>query len=275
MDSMKVISTQIPGFLRSHLKEYMISLNGHKDYTKFIILARSRTGSNLLRSLLNEHSQVKVYSELVRSDENIDWGFPEVPKPKSALALYQKDPVAFLEKRIFGKYPPGTRAVGFKLFYYHAAFEKGKQIWSYLSSQTDVKIIHLKRKNILATHLSRKKADITGSWANVTGKSEEQAQFTLDYEDCLHDFQRTRAWEQDYDLFFNRHPLLDVTYENLSTDYQAEIKRVQEFLELPEERVAPKTYKQTNLPLSESIYNFRELKERFQGTQWEEFFADD
>jgi LPS sulfotransferase NodH len=272
MADIPLSSLELKKTLRTTIKNTMISINGHHNYARFVILARSRTGSNLLRSLLNEHSQAKVYSELFRSETDIDWGFPDVHS-QAALTLYQKDPVAFLNKRIFGKNPRSIKAVGFKLFYYHAGFDKGKQLWDYLVSEKDIKIIHLKRKNILATHLSRKKADITDAWANITGKPDEEVQFTLDYEECLQDFIRTRSWEQEFDQLFSHHPLLEVVYEELSNSYTGEIKRVQQFLGLPEEQVAPKTHKQGFLPLSEAIYNYQELKDRFSGTPWEEFFV--
>jgi LPS sulfotransferase NodH len=274
MAGLQIFPPQIKHFFRSQFNQTMLSINGHKEYTRFVILARSRTGSNLLRSALNEHSQAKVYSELFRNPADIDWGFPD-HHSQAALSLYQKDPAEFLQTRIYGKYPRNIKAVGFKLFYYHASFGSGERLWDYLCENKGIKIIHLKRKNILATHLSRKKADITGAWANISGKPEEQAQFTLSYDECLQDFTRTRSWELEYDRFFQEHPILEVVYENLSSNYLNEIKRVQAFLNLPEENVIPKTQKQASLPLSEAIYNFPELKEKFLDSPWEEFFTDD
>jgi LPS sulfotransferase NodH len=271
-------TADIMSLIRSYVKRYAMitnTLNGHTKYTRFIILGRSRTGSNLLRHLLNEHSQVKVYSELFRNENEIDWGFPEISGWNGSLSLYQKDPVKFLEKKVFGKYPRSISAVGFKLFYYHAQTGQLKTLWDYFKDRTEIRIVHLKRKNILRTHLSRKKADITGAWANISGQPDEQVQFTIDYEECRLDFERTRAWEQDYDSFFQNHPKIEVIYEQLAQDYQSEIGRVQEFLGLPLEPLAPKTYKQAQLPLSESIYNFLELKGKFVGTPWEDFFEND
>jgi hypothetical protein len=52
MAGLQISPPQIKHFFRSQLKQTMLSINGHKEYTRFIILARSRTGSNLLRSAL-------------------------------------------------------------------------------------------------------------------------------------------------------------------------------------------------------------------------------
>ena len=45
----------------------------HMGYGRFIILGRSRVGSNFLRSLLNAHSQIEVYGEIFRNREAMDW----------------------------------------------------------------------------------------------------------------------------------------------------------------------------------------------------------
>jgi LPS sulfotransferase NodH len=98
----------------------LTNIYGSKEYTRFIILSRSRTGSNFLRGLLNAHSKVIAYSEMFKNNQVIEWGFPGYNDTKATLALFQKDSVEFLEKKVFTKYPRKTAAVGFKLFYYHA-----------------------------------------------------------------------------------------------------------------------------------------------------------
>jgi LPS sulfotransferase NodH len=253
----------------------LTNIYGSKEYTRFIILSRSRTGSNFLRGLLNAHSQVITYSEMFKNNKAIEWGFPGYNDAKATLALFQNDPVEFLKKKVFTKYPHKTAAVGFKLFYYHAKDSQWSGLWSFLKEDTGIKIIHLKRRNILETHLSRQRALLTDNWANISGKRQQQPAIPLDYAECLKDFNQTRDWEREYDLYFSKHPMLEVFYEDLSQRYQTEIQRVQEFLGLCFEPVAPITFKQGILPLSKSITNYTELKEKFSGSAWEEFFTDD
>ena len=47
-----------------YLKHGLFSLWGDQDYKPFIILSRSRTGSNLLVSLLNSHPQIFCEGEI-------------------------------------------------------------------------------------------------------------------------------------------------------------------------------------------------------------------
>jgi LPS sulfotransferase NodH len=269
-------------FLKNLKTRYSIYSNtmitqlfGHKDYTRFMILSRSRTGSNYLRGLLNAHSKIIVYSELFKNNALIEWGLPGYTNTNHTLELFQNDPVAFLEKKAYRKYPRQIAAVGFKLFYYHARDSKWGILWPYLGNSKEIRIIHLKRKNILETHLSRQRALVTDKWANVSGDKEAQPTIPLNYEECLQDFVQTRAWERENDEYFSQHPLMGVYYEELASDYQREMEGIQAFLGVDSEPVAPQTFKQATLPLSKSITNYFELKKQFSGTPWEDFFSDD
>ncbi|MFN3241874.1 MAG: sulfotransferase [Planctomycetota bacterium] len=87
---------------------------------RFIILASQRTGSNLLRSLLDSHPDVTAYAEVFLKDHS--W-FENQHGPKDSPALVAErdaDPVAFAQKHVFRDYEESVKAVGFKLFYQHA-----------------------------------------------------------------------------------------------------------------------------------------------------------
>ena len=246
----------------------------HSPASRFIILGRSRTGSNLLRGLLNDHSRVTVFEEVFKNENLIHWGLPGYDQSKNILEKFQNDPCSFLEKVIFGDHPVRVSAVGFKLFYYHAQAGKLQPIWTYLQEHQDIKVLHIKRQNILRTHLSKKRAELTDRWINLSGETQEAKPVALDYEECLADFEQTRAWETGFTQFFGRHPQMEVVYERLAVDHRGVMSEVFEFLGVPPEPVAPQTYKQGGQPLSRAISNFGELKERFAGTPWESFFEE-
>jgi LPS sulfotransferase NodH len=190
------------------------------------------------------------------------------------LSSYQRNPSDFLERSIFKKYPVKISAVGFKIFYYHAQDDSRKAVWEYLKNNEYLRVIHIKRKNILKTYLSRKRAEMTDDWANISGNKKDYPAVFLDYEECLRNFTSTRTWESQYDLFFDNHQKIDLYYENLARDYDREMNRVWELLGVDYEPVKPNTYKQATKPLSIAISNYFELKEKFIGTPWEEFFED-
>jgi len=182
------------------------------------------------------------------------------------------DPVRFLEGRVFGEFPLKTDAVGFKIFYYHAREGTWEAVWPYLIGHPEIRVLHMKRRNILATHLSRKRAEITDSWVNTTGAKEVAPAVVLDYEECLMDFEETRSQEEENDKIFCGHPMLEVVYEDLAGDYDKEMRRIFKFLDLKPEPVRPKIFKQSQRSLSESISNYAELKQKFEGTRWTGFF---
>jgi LPS sulfotransferase NodH len=247
---------------------------GHKDYTRFIILTRSRSGSNLLRGLMNTHSQVIAFSEMFKDPNHIGWDLPGFTTSPLALELFRKDTQRFIDKYVFKKFPHRIKAVGFKIFYYHALGTELEPVWNYLKEHRDIHVLHLKRENILKTHLSKTKAQITDNWINLTGEREVVPPILLDYEELLHDFIQTRTWEDEADRIFSNHPKIEVVYEQLARDYAVEMRKIQSFLGLDSEPVAPQTHKQASKPLPEAIANYAELKERFRNTPWESFFTD-
>jgi LPS sulfotransferase NodH len=246
----------------------------HTNYQKFILLGRSRTGSNYLRGLLNSHSQVIVFGELLKNDQNIEWGMDGYPSQGRALQIMRTQPVQFMEKFVFGKHPPHIQAVGFKLFYYHAQQNLLQPVWEYLHRTIEIRVLHIKRRNILRTHLSRQRAELTDRWANVNGSMEKEEPITLSYEKCLQDFVQTRKWEEEFDAYFADHPKRDVVYEDLIADPNRELAEIQDFLGLRFEPLQPGTYKQSVRPLSQAIANFSELKEQFANTPWASFFQE-
>jgi LPS sulfotransferase NodH len=263
--------------LTPQIKRLALNFNlvgGHTDYTRFIILGRSRSGSNFLRGLLNSHSQIITFEELFKNPETIGWGLDGYPQDQRTLHRFQTDPVGFLESDVFGKMPLKIRAVGFKAFYYHAYGTSLEPIWSFLKAHNQIRVLHLRRKNILKTHLSKKRAEITDSWINLTGEKEQAPSVTLDFEECRSDFEQTRAWEETYSKFFQQHEVMELVYEDLARNYVERMKAVQAFLGVDPEKVEPQTFKQASRPLSEAITNYSELKHRFAGTPWEEFFTD-
>ncbi len=249
-------------------------LAGHRDYVRFIVLGRSRSGSNYLRGLLNSHSQIMVLGEIFQNQESIGWAYPGYLNSKRVFSMYLNNPINFVEKKVYKKFPRQIAAVGFKIFYYHAQNGKQQQVWDYLRDQKTIKVIHIKRRNILRTHLSRKLAALTDTWVNTDDSRRSRQVLDLDYDECLKDFVQTRAWERSYDALFSDHAVVEVYYEDLASNYAALMLDVQKYLGVVPEVVAPQTYKQASRLLSEVITNYDELKARFSGSDWESFFEE-
>jgi LPS sulfotransferase NodH len=136
-------------------------------------------------------------------------------------------------------------------------------------------VIHLKRRNILASHVSRKIASITGNWTDYAKNTRGKAlTFALDFDECQRVFQATRNWESEADAFFAQQPKLEVLYEDLAQNFARPLAQVEMFLGLAQSRSQATTPKQARRSLAKTITNYHELKARFAGTPWAEFFTE-
>lgn len=242
------------------------------DYTRYICVGNPRTGSTLLMRSLNNHEHIIGYGEIVKNFDRYPAAYHEFGNSES---LFRRDPVRFLETKVFRKYPAAVDAVGFKIFYHHAPRETawGSAVWEYLLGQGDLKILHLKRRNLLKTLLSKKQAGRTGEYIKYSASAGPEP-VRLDPDEAAAFFEQMRVGEAQYDALLAGHELIEVVYEELTRNYAAQMRRIQEFLGVAAEDVDPGTRKRPSHSLSSQIENYYELKERFQSTTWSAFFTE-
>lgn len=243
------------------------------NYQKFIILASPRIGSNYLVSLLGSHTQVICYGEIINS-QGVLFDYPEYD-PKRVTAFRDKYPIKFMKKLIFRKYASNIAAVGFKIFYHQARQGRLKKVWPYLKNLPDLKIIHLKRKNLLKSYLSDRLAETTNVWQIYDASQvTKDIKIQLGYDECLDYFLRRQKRIDQCNVLFKDSHVLEVFYEDLDKDCSKETNRIQKFLNLEIETLWSSLKKQNIRPLTETISNYWELKEKFKNTYWINFFEE-
>ena len=126
------------------MRLYTGRIIGHYDYKKFIVLTRNRTGSNMLISMLNSHPSIYARYEIIRT--------------------LNGNTVPNIMNKFYSRYPRFVKAVGFKIFYYHPGDDESGTVWNELRRMENLYIIHLKRRNILRTVLSKEIAHVTEAW---------------------------------------------------------------------------------------------------------------
>ena len=234
----------------------------HNKYTRFIVLTKPRTGSNLLVNSLQSHPDMKVFGELFRG------GVDDAVKADILNSVED-----YFQSRIFKQYGRGIKAVGFKIFYHHPVYDHTGKVWQYLLGMDDLKVIHLRRENILKALVSMKIATNTDVWKESNeSKDMVYKRVALTVDECRNYFDQTRKWEEEASEKFANNPLLELTYEELTSDYQMQMQSIQEFLDVEPIELQPKTAKQNPEALSELILNYEELKMHFSGTEWERLF---
>jgi LPS sulfotransferase NodH len=261
---------------RARLRRFQLDMNsvlGGTDYSKFLIVGTARTGSTLLVDALNEHSQCLAFGEIFRSSDAIGWDiWPFAGHgPADLLSLYRSDPVRFLSKAIFRRWPKDYRAIGFKLFYYHARQPPFSSVWDYLRDPS-IRVLHLMRRNLLEQYLSLQLAHKTNVWSTTRALERDPAPINLDASACLAHFASVEKWQQDCATFFADQPVKEVFYEDLAGDLRGSLREITDFLGIAHEDVRTKFVRQRNSPISRAIANYDELKSTFARTKWEVFF---
>lgn len=236
--------------LRDSLLRLRNSFFGHDNYKKFIVITRSRTGSNLLISFLNSHPNVIAKGEVFRRIEN-----------KSSKDVW---------RNLFSKVHKNIKYVGCKIFYYHPLDSDDKEVWDLIKRDENIKIIHLTRKNMLRTVLSREIADKTQNWTNKSGKTIklEDKRVELKIEDCFEEFKTTKSNENGVRNEYMRDAFLEVTYEDLVSDNQGTMNQIFDFLNIPETSAKSKLRKQNKEELKDLILNYDELAEAIADSEW-------
>ncbi|MDK2771861.1 MAG: sulfotransferase [Flavobacterium sp.] len=225
-----------------------------RNYGKFVVITRSRTGSNLLISLLNSHQKIEAYGEVFSLLQN-----------KSCKEVYNE---IFPEK--------SSKTTGFKIFYYHPQDSEDKSIWDYLISDKNIKIIHLRRENFLRVHLSKLIADKTDVWVSTSNENKiEDKKVLVDVNLFLKDVEKTNLFIEKTRNQFKDHQYIEITYEELVKDNQKILSNILSFLNLSDCKLNSPLKKQNNEKLEEIILNYDEVYNNLKNSEFEYLLNDE
>lgn len=240
-------------WMPSRARRALSAVTSQRRYSKFVIVARSRTGSNLLVGLLGSHPNI-----VCRGEE-----FRELAG-RSSSAVWNG---------IFDRRPLGISHVGFKLFYYHPIDSSDRSVWNFVAADPSIRIVHLIRRNLLRTALSRAIAERTDVWDDRIGRGQKidlsDRRVRLDAEECIRDFERTRGWATQLKADHPSHRIHEVEYETLVSDPRAIIE-IQRFLGVRRIRDDLQTdhRRQNREALGELITNYAEFSHDLRQTEW-------
>lgn len=238
------------------LQKKRISSFGTLKYKKFAVITRSRTGSNLLISLLNSHPQIEANGEVFSSVKN-----------RNCNEIWNT---------IFSKKSKRIQLVGFKIFYYHPNESDDKEVWELLKNDKTIKIVHLRRENKLRTHVSRLiagKLDVWKSQNILTPVKEKKVE--IEIEELLKDFHETESYEFQTRRDFLNHPFLELTYESLVKDKESLMQAILKFMEVDWVSLESSLRKQNSETLEELIHNYDDIKACLNKTRYSNFFDEE
>lgn len=235
---------------------------------RFVIIGRPRVGSTLLLTLLRSHPDVYCHREIFN--------------PRRFLAKHHEEvrrvgAIGFIHQ-CFDR--AGTRVNGIKLMYSHCrrveyGIDDLPEVWNYLLSDKSIRIIHIKRRNILRSVLSSAIGALENRYA-IFRESERNDDITveLDHDTCAAAFSRVSENWRVHDHLFAEHPKIDVFYTDLATCRDEETHRILKFLQVPVQPLNTTLVRQNPRKASDIIRNFDELAEQFAGTEWAWFFKE-
>lgn len=232
---------------------------GSGNRVRAVILTTQRTGSTFLVDCLKSHPQVECASEILVGDP--------YPPAQSYRGPFRR---AFKVMRIFSSgawmparhidrfYRGGTAKVRcFKIMYNQLARPFARR---YLVRNEDVRVIHLRRENLLKVHVSTllmSKRRIVQARGPV-----DRVWTEVDPARAIASMRKARAEYEAYDRAFARHPLLRLTYETLidGQGLQAVAReRICEFLDVSQLKMGSQIMKINPESLRDMVTNYDEL----------------
>jgi LPS sulfotransferase NodH len=233
------------------------------DRSSFVVLCTPRTGTNLFIEMLNSHpdcfSGYEVLSEMHVRDNHIPWFLPDIADNLKLCDLRRTNPVAFLEKLDQLTRSRGYSAVGFKYMYWEA--DKTPAVTEYLVSHKDIRVIHIRRRNLLRRLLSQRRAEQTGQWFAEGDQTVELPPIRLTLHDLVADINYLRPKEIYYGGLVESHDVLNLYYEDIVSDTVGTAKQAWRFLGLRDwDSVSIRSKKIGVDPLEHAIENYDELR---------------
>ncbi len=217
--------------------------NKSYDYQKFVVIARSRTGSSLLISYLNSHPQIEAHGEIFR----------ELGR-KSSKQIWE---------RLFTSKNKKLKYIGFKIFYYHPLNTDDRSVWDFLKNDKTIQIIHLKRENVLRTFISREIVEKTKVWKNKKYRnttSIEDKRIEIDVDKFLDTLSWTKKRERETAKTFSNHSFTEISYEELIANPQIVMNDIFSRFGLKPAKISTKLRRQNAERIEDLVINYSQLK---------------
>ena len=209
--------------------------------TPYLVLTRSRTGSNMFKDYLNSHPKVKSMAELFRTNEGLD--------------------VEATIKKVYDQ-PDEIDASGFKLFYYHPNDGSPSEIWDRLKGISNMKTISL-RRNPLRCSVSSEIMRLSTQHKQEVGEDVvplEEKRIEVDVNIFLNQIEHIESLRRELNDNLYAEPY-EVWYDDLVADGQVVMDGVFHHLGLNSHPIQTNLQKQNPESLQELVSNYDELRD--------------
>ena len=210
----------------------------HFRNDKFMISCAARSGSSMLCTLIHSHPQAICHHEVFAFE-----GQPTVMGAYGRKRRQNREfekrlrnyrdarPEAFLYDIVFN--PQGRRCVGFKFKTDESLKPAYKDILNLIVRDTDIKIVHLVRRNVLDQYISHRMVEQTGkTYIRKESERPEFQPFEIDTEHLSYYVRDVRARQEFSFQIFRKHRGTVIYYEDISDLEPSTVNDLQSFLDL-------------------------------------------
>ena len=246
----------------------------NKPPSKFIITCAPRTGSTMLRMMLNRHPNIICHGEAITLEGKPNLGrkyHKKINKTVDELAkIRSQDSVNFLYEYVFNQ--ENCEAVGVKIKYRQLE-EQFQKIFDKITNDTTISIIHLTRKNLLKRYVSNRLSGSKKTPHVITDLKEKQEQpkVKINVQKCLEDIFYVKEAESRFREYFKNHRLFEIVYEDILAERNQQMAELQEFLGVKSKELKPKTLKINSDNLEDIVENYQELVMAIKETSYAQY----
>lgn len=205
------------------------------NYVRFAIVCTARSGSTWLHTFLNAHPNIISKGEVL------------------AAKSYSN-----LNEDVFHLYSSNIVAVGLKIFYEYGD-SKTVDSLKELVNNSNIRIIHLTRNDLLAQFTSLKKARQSSEWSQK-GSNTVPEKIHIDFNEFQDYQQQQLTSRRKIATDFQHHQLLSIAYEDINSETERTLALIQEFLGVKPRKLVSLLKKQSTDALSKQIANWEELQ---------------
>lgn len=238
------------------------------ERTRAVILTTQRTGSTFLAACLDSHQEIFCAGELLNGQPDISLPAPRGPfRYVVKFGRIARTGAWMPPYRLEQFYAGGSETVRcFKAMYNQLARPLALH---YLRAHREIRVIHLRRENLLARHISellmqkRRELQATGPVAPL--------KLHVDAKRAIAAMRNATALQRQFEALFANHERLAVTYESLfdGSRLRAETaRRICDFLGITERPMQSRIVKLNSRSLGSMIKNYDELAEALRLTEF-------
>jgi glycosyltransferase involved in cell wall biosynthesis len=243
---------------------------------RFVLLSMARSGTHLLRDMLNAHRRIRCTNEVFETQGYCKYHLAKelggwISQGSCTLAeaeqLNLHNPLEFIRRYGFEDLSAGHDTGGLTMMLDQPLTQRWHgPVWDWLSAQSDIRIVHLLRDNELLRFASNLRAQQTNEWALLGCHRSAARPVHVDPDAFLRQLEWSRGLREQKLALLAHHHILTVRYEELAADPAAGLARVCEFLEVEPIEPRIRTIRQSPRDIKAGISNLEELRARFAGT---------